>query len=168
MLFSLLATPLLLLCSWGEARQVSKQTEEDLDRCPDHWIDATATGLGCLYFNSSEKVTWEEAADFCQAPENDASLIEIWSEVQLDFVKSKLMFLQDNGVDEDWWTGGTDLGSEGHWYWAESGAPVGDFIWDFLQPMFGDRNNCLGLGSGGFRGYDFRCGVSVYFICQKK
>ena len=78
------------------------------------------------------------------------------------------MFLQDNGVDEDWWTGGTDQGSEGHWYWLGSLAPVEDFIWDFLTPMFGARNNFLGLASGGFRGYDFRFGVSAYFICQRK
>ena len=99
MLLPLLA--ILLLCSGGEARQLPKLTEEDSGLCPDHWIDATGTGLGCLYFNSSSEVTWEEAAKLCQAPENNASLIEIWSEVQHEFVRSKLMFLQDNGVDED-------------------------------------------------------------------
>ena len=68
LLLTLLTT--LLLCSWAEGRQISKQTKEDSDPCPDHWIDAMETGLGCLYFNSSKGVTWEEAANICKAPEN--------------------------------------------------------------------------------------------------
>ena len=87
--------------------------------CPDHWIDATLTGLGCIYFNSSSEVTWEEAGNLCQA--SDASLVEIGSELQLDFVRSELVFLQDSGLVDltgDWWTGGTDQGRDGDWYWA--------------------------------------------------
>merc|ERR550532_253334 len=109
--------PLLLLSlfspSWGEAslqhlgKVVSKQTEEVSGLCPEHWIDATLSGLGCLYFNSTVAITWEEAANLCQHPDNNASLVEIWSELQLEFVRSELMFLQDNGVDNDWWTGAT-------------------------------------------------------------
>merc|ERR1719167_1155371 len=110
MLLPLLA--ILLVCSWCGAVQVSHQTEkvsklteEVSGSCPDHWIDATASGLGCLYFNSSTKVNWEEAGKVCQAPENDALLLEIETELQLDFVRSELMLLEDSGVVNHWWTG---------------------------------------------------------------
>ena len=120
MLFPILVS--LLFCSGGattathpdEAEQVSKQAKGFSGLCPDEWINATPSGLGCIYFNSTAGATWEEASSWCQHPDNNASLLEIWSELQFDFVRSELMFLQDNGVDGDWWVGGTDLGREGH------------------------------------------------------
>ena len=139
--------------------------------CPDHWIDATLTGLGCLYFNSSSEATWEEAGNLCQA--NDASLVEIKSDLQMDFVRSELVFLQDSGLVDltgDWWTGGTDQGRDGQWYWAASLQPVGDFIWFSTEPNGGTGENCLLLPNGyGFLGNDFPCtGHKRYFICQIK
>ena len=93
MLVPLLAV--LLLSTWGgKAMQVTNQTGKvSSGLCPQHWIDASLTGLGCLYFNSSSEVTWEEAGNICQAPENDALLLEIGSELQMDFVRSELVFL---------------------------------------------------------------------------
>merc|ERR1712210_69076 len=156
--------PLLLISlfcsSWGEAslQHVGEQTEEVSGLCPDHWIDATLSGLGCLYFNSSTTVSWEEAANWCQHPDNNASLLEIWSELQLDFTRSELMFLQDNGVDKEWWTGATDLGREGHWFWISTLATVGDFIWYPGTPDSGTGGNCLYLNNGyDFLGNDFGC-----------
>ena len=89
-------------------------------------------GMGCLYFNSTTKVMWEEATSYCQSDEMNASLVEIWTELQLDFVISELMFLAQNGIDDDWWIGATDLGREGQWYWAHSLATGGDFIWNSI------------------------------------
>ena len=161
----------LIFCSWGEAVQVSKQMEEVSSLCPDHWIDATLSGLGCLYFNSSTTATWEEASNLCQHPDNNASLLEIWSELQLDFVRSELMFLQDNGVSSDWWTGATDLGREGRWFWIGSLATVGDFVWYSTQPNGATPYNCMMLEDNpawGFLGNDYYCTREFYFICQKK
>ena len=100
--------------------------------------------------------------------------MEIWSELQFDFVRSELMFLAENGIDTDWWTGATDLGREGHWYWAGSLATVGDFLWHkpTNQPNGGIAHNCMFLENGGsyeFYGNDYGC--TEYprsFICQKK
>ena len=136
-------------------------------------IDATLSGLGCLFFNSTTTATWLEAAELCQHPDNNASLVEIWSELQLDFIRSELMFLQGNGVDNnDWWTGATDMGREGHWYWAGSLATVGDFIWQKNQPDAGIHWNCLlsdNSSSYEFFGNDIGCiDYTRYFICQKR
>ena len=80
MLFPILVS--LLFCSGGattathpdEAEQVSKQAKGFSGLCPDEWINATPSGLGCIYFNSTAGATWEEAsgdpvevaAQFCQ------------------------------------------------------------------------------------------------------
>ena len=172
MLFPLLLS-LSVCSSWGEASLQhvgSKQPEENSGLCPDHWIDATLSGLGCLYFNSSSGATWEEASNWCQHPDNNASLLEIWSELQLDFVQSELILL-DNGVSNGWWTGATDLGREGRWYWAGSLATVGEFIWwSGGQPNGGTGSNCMWLEGGySFFGADLSCGpYEIFFICQRK
>ena len=173
MFLTLLAV--LVLCE-AEPGRASNSIEkgEQSSLCPDHWIDATLSGLGCLYFNSSAQVDWLDAAELCQHPDNNASLVEIWSELQLDFVRSELIFLAENGVDTDWWTGATDLGREGHWYWAGSLATVGDFLWykPTNQPNGGIAHNCMFLENGGsyeFYGNDYGCTkYPRVFICQKK
>ena len=172
----LLPLLLSLFCSfWGEVslqyagEEVSKQTGEVSGLCPEHWIDATLSELSCLFFNSTVNVTWEEAANWCQHPDNNASLLEIGSEMQLDFVRRELILLQDNRVDNDWWIGGTDQGREGYWYWAGSLATVGDFVWHPGTPDSGTGGNCLYLNNGyAFLGNDFGCTSTSYFICQKK
>merc|ERR1711953_1424202 len=111
---------ILLFCSLGLAEQPVSKEKEVSGLCPDHWIDGTLSGLGCLYFNSSTTANWEEAANWCQHPDNDASLVEISSELQFDFVRGELIFLQENGITNHWWTGGTDLGREGSWFWIGS------------------------------------------------
>ena len=40
------------------------------------------------------------------------------------FLPSELTLLANTGVWTRWWTSGTDLGREGHWYWASSLAPL--------------------------------------------
>ena len=139
--------------------------------CPNQlWVDASMTGLGCLLFNSSTSYTWEKANDYCQVQEN-ATLLEIWTELQLDFVRNELIFLTDHEESRDWWTSGTDQGREGHWYWASSLSPVADFVWDEDEPD-GPAQNCLVLLDDYlFRGHDIGCdggGNIVFPICQKK
>ena len=133
---------LFAVCS---AKVTSQHVEGASDLCPDHWIDATLSGLGCLFFNSTTTATMEAASAFCQHPDNNASLVEIRAELQFDFIRSELIFLQDNGVDQDWWIGATDQGREGRWYWAGSLATVGDFIWEVDQPANGASTNCAVL-----------------------
>merc|ERR1712150_17010 len=157
---------LFAVCS---AKVTSQHMEGASDLCPAHWIDATLSGLGCLFFNSTTEATMKAASAFCQHPDNNASLVEIWSELQFDFIRSELMFLQDNGVGNDWWIGATDQGREGRWYWAGSLATVGDFIWYAGQPNSGTGDNCAVLQNAyEFLGDDYACSIERNFICQKK
>lgn len=140
--------------------------------CPEHWVDGTLTGLGCLLFNSTNAYTWEEANGYCQEEEN-ATLLEIWTSLQSDFICSELMLLEDHESARNWWTCGTDLGREGEWYWASSGAAVGDFVWSsYLSQPDGDtRYNCMMLSYGSnhkYKGADTTCTSTFYPICQRK
>ena len=75
------------------------------------------------------------------------------------------MDLQGHRVS--WWTGGTDIGWEGNWTWANSRQPVGDFVWASGQPNYGTKGNCLCLLYSIYEGYDDYCAISQnYPICQ--
>ena len=164
----------MMLCGLFLSLLVSVQSfqtdEKESSSCPDHWVDATLTGMGCLLFNSTTAYTWEEANNYCQRDEN-ALLVEIWTSLQLDFIRTELTLLMDHESARDWWTSATDLAREGEWYWASSGAPVGDFVWHNNEPNGGTNENCMML----FNGYDFLgdsydCNYTdrFYPICQIK
>ena len=166
---------LALLCT---SVGCSEEEQPYSNSCPNQfWVDASMTGLGCLLFNSTTSYSWERANDYCQTQEN-ATLLEIWTELQLDFVQNELIFLTDHEESRDWWTSGTDQGREGHWYWASSLSPVADFVWNEDQPDSmngGQQQNCLApFNTSLFRGHDMNCDLSddnqkpIFPICQKK
>ena len=139
--------------------------------CPEHWVDGTLPGLGCLLFNSTTPYTWEGANSYCQ--EENATLLEIWTSLQSDFISSYLILLEDQSLDSHWWwTCGTDIGREGEWYWASSGASVGDFVWapSYDEPNGGTAFNCMVLSDGSWehKGNSESCTASYWPICQKK
>ena len=124
--------------------------------------------MGCLLFSSNATLTWEEANVYCQEEEN-GTLLQIWNELQFDFIRMELGFLFDHVQVERWWTSGTDAGKEGTWRWASSLVPVGDFMWQPGQPDAGLSDNCLYLAeSGDFFGYDMPCSNHYAAICERK
>merc|ERR1712117_674816 len=83
----------------------------------------------------------------------------------------QLTLLANTGVWTRWWTSGTDLGREGHWYWASSLAPLPDFVWYPGQPARGHLENCAYFDQWqDFMIGDIDCGVNsnIYPICQIK
>ena len=139
--------------------------------CPENWVDATLTGMGCLYFNTSQTMAFEDASVSCF--HSNSSLVEIWTELQLDFLRSELNFLANSGISAYWWTSATDLGREGHWYWASSLAPVPEFVWASSpnpQPNGGPNQNCARLEKfSDFMTADIECDFEdIYPICQIK
>ena len=145
---------------------------KDAGSCPENWVDATLTGMGCLLFNTTAVMNWEDASVSCY--QSNSSLVEIWTELQMDFLRSELKVLANSGFSSFWWTSATDLGREGHWYWASSLSPVPDFVWysgSYAQPDGGTGENCAFLDSGyDFMIQDFDCDYesSTYPICQIK
>lgn len=114
--------------------------------CPENWVDATLTGMGCLLFNTSKAVTWDDASISCF--HSNSFLVEIETELQMSFLSNQLTMLANNGITAHWWTSATDLGREGLWYWTSSLSPVPDFVWNSDvtgQPDGGPHQNCGNL-----------------------
>ena len=64
--------------------------------------------------------------------------------------------------------GGTDIGREGGWYWANSLLPVEDFMWHSGTPNCGTDCNCMIIANSyNYEGNDYNCQNKLYPICQK-
>ena len=164
---------ILLLSSFpadavSESRTAERNTlSESSGDCPGGWLDASFIGMGCLVFNNTASVTWEEANVICKKYSN-AALIDIQSEMQMGFLQTELDVI-DNALNKthNWWTAGTDVGREGHWYWATTLEEVGDFVW--WNHDTGLDNNCLFLSHyQDYKGLDCPCQFTNYPICQLK
>ena len=83
--------------------------------CEDGWVQGTFVDLGCLLFEYNTSYIWEEAAVYCQDRWN-ATLVEIYTEDQHDFLEVTLDLLAPHQGVRPWWVGGTDIGMEGLWY----------------------------------------------------
>lgn len=80
------------------------------------------------------------------------------------FNKSNITFTQT-------WIGGTDEGSEGNWYWPQTGHKVDFQInWNEGEPNnYGNKpENCLALMdiTGIYKFNDFNCGTKASFVCE--
>ena len=66
-------------------------TRLDENPCPRsrYWVQANLVDMGCLLLNSTTTYTWEQAYLYCLEEEN-ASLVEIQTEEQVDFLKMEL------------------------------------------------------------------------------
>ena len=68
-----------------------------------------------------------------------------------------------------WWSGGSDSGIEGQWYWQHSLLDVGEFVWGSQQPENSTENNYLCF----LKDYDYMGAACVTNsdetkpICQK-
>ena len=104
--------------------------------CNDDWEDASDVGLGYLWFETSETMTYGSAVTFCE--NRNSKLIEIDSYKQMSYIVHKL-----RTASSDWWTsawgtlwwgGATDRAQEGAWRWTQSGAAVQNFVWRVGEP----------------------------------
>ena len=136
-------------------------------RCPTGWIDGHfADDMGCLLFNTTKSYTWDDATNYCNSL--NASLVEIKTEEQHEFLIMELEVFADNGHSHNWWTSATDAGINGRWYWARSLTPVEEWVWYTGYPS-DPTNNCMRLEDGWhFMGYNAPCTYTCYPICQTK
>jgi Lectin C-type domain len=74
---------------------------------------------------------------------------------------------------EDFWMSGTDLGTEGHFYWASTGHPFGLFS-DWMNKMpdnFRNNEHCVQFhyslrNDEGLKWNDNNCNREYKFICE--
>ena len=133
--------------------------------CEGGWLDASLVDLGCLYFLEETKVYYE-ANKFCQ--DKGSHLIEIHTRAQMDFIKMELALSDGEGGPSFWWSGGSDSGREGQWYWQHSLTAVEDFVWDEEYPRYLTNYNYLCfVNTHGFMAIDCLTTTFAHSICQK-
>merc|ERR1712126_787768 len=137
--------------------------------CPEKWLEASFMDMGCLYFNSTKDLNWEDANSICQMNSN-STLVDISTEVQMGFLQMELDVIANaEGTTHYWWTAGTDVGIEDRWFWATTLTAVDDFVWETGHPRQTLNWNCLALHPDyGYLGYDESCDTVRYPICQLK
>ena len=177
-MFALAATLSILVLPNAHADAVSEsklaeKKAEVSGNCPDKWFDASFIDMGCLFFNNTAAVTWEEANVICHKYSN-SSLVEIHSEMQMNFLKMELDEIASaEDVSRLWWTAGTDIGFEGQWIWITSLTKVEDYVWHPGHPRPNLDNsisisNCLSLRPRDYDGHDIGCENRDNPICQLK
>jgi hypothetical protein len=129
--------------------------------CEDGWIQMTAGTESCLFFESADEFNWDAADAYCQEEQN-ATLVEILTEEQFDFL---LMMLGILGA-ENRWTGATDTGRESQWIWITTLEEVADFVWHPGFPFNGVEGNCMSLHPHDLA-IDQNCTSTFKPICQK-
>ncbi|XP_062598303.1 hepatic lectin-like [Saccostrea cucullata] len=74
--------------------------------------------------------------------------------------------IQRQASGEKWWIGGTDVNSEGTFYWENPNNSMKFTNWYAGQPSGGTSENCLEmLILGGWN--DKSCDTPTYYICEK-
>ena len=137
--------------------------------CPKYWTDATHVGLGCLFFNTTTKMTWPEAQISCASENNHGHLVEIFNQEQKNFLVYKAFEIEAlTGMGRYWWIGLTDETFEGRWIWPYSLKEAEFFAWNTGQPSCGTNCNYVAL----YYGHDYKWddiisnGSNLYPLCQ--
>ncbi|CAG9800357.1 unnamed protein product [Chironomus riparius] len=78
---------------------------------------------------------------------------------------------------KDFWTSGTDLGNEGHFFFLSNGKSVDELTWAHGEPNNAKKSdsneteNCMSFTMNEnlkfFRLFDRFCSMKFYFICQE-
>ena len=140
--------------------------------CPANWVDASFVDMGCLYFNSTAALSWEDASSLCQMG-SGSTLLAITSEIQMDFIHMQLDVITDHdGAFHYWWTAGTNATPNDEWLWwtYPTYSPVEDYVWSANYPDGNQNNKCLVLepGANEYHGINKPCWNVYYPICQLK
>ncbi|XP_059474352.1 perlucin-like [Neocloeon triangulifer] len=141
----------------------------DLDVIATNELVELETGI---YYISEEKLNWYKAGQKCKASGLDLASIE--TELENDQLKKTIF---ESETDEYYWLSGTDLGSEGQYYWAATGQPMAEYR-DFPlhQPdNYADEEHCIHLrinynhksrSPNETYWNDYSCLVETRFICE--
>ncbi|XP_028395191.1 uncharacterized protein LOC114519267 isoform X2 [Dendronephthya gigantea] len=144
------------------------EKEEGQNMCPEGWIPYNDT---CYQFNMrpSQKMTWTEAEAACNAIGNFASLVQINSQNEQDFISKRLQLVSS----EDVWIGLNDLKNENVFRWTATNAELDSIrfaSWANGKPIENAENrDCvvmLGIRKDGAWSVQ-DCALKRNFICMR-
>merc|ERR1712037_890581 len=105
----LLTTFILVLSSTSASKHggtalLSQAQSQSKGNCPEKWFDASFLEMGCLYFNTTQAFTWDDANTMCQMNTN-STLVDIVTEMQMSFLSMELDVIANaEGATRAWWT----------------------------------------------------------------
>ena len=106
--------------------------------CPFGWVNGGSDSVGCLYFHTTETMSWENAKLYCQNKRQGSHLVEIFDADQQTLVKQKTI---ENGIGKRWWIGLSDKEQETTYKWAYSNQIATYFAWGPSEPGNTDSNS---------------------------
>ena len=136
--------------------------------CSQGWLDFYRVGLGCLYFDTTQTLTWNDAQEFCHSQE-ESYLLEVLDEDQNhDIVMMCFQIAQVTQETRNWWMGLTDISFEDRWFWPHSLQPVDYSNWHGNEPNNGETYNYAYMDhTYDYEWIDTNEGDKKYTICQK-
>ncbi|KAK4307133.1 hypothetical protein Pmani_021092 [Petrolisthes manimaculis] len=124
-----------------------------------------------FYVNKEQKMSWTDSRQWCQDRGGDLAqptgdLITFKQQVH-QFILPYTVWVGHEGV----WMGGSDITSEGQWFWLSGTQLPNNFPWDGIQPdNTGGIEDCLEIfykrdGTTDFYN-DQVCTYRSYFVCE--
>ncbi|XP_068918296.1 C-type lectin 37Db isoform X2 [Tenebrio molitor] len=116
------------------------------------------------------KANYFRATQYCRF--HGMHLASITSQEENDKLEK---YIKDFGLGhEHFWTSGTDLADEGHFFWMSTGRPITFTNWNAGEPNNfqyenGEEENCLELWNRdgkGLKWNDSPCSFETYFVCE--
>ncbi|XP_046350294.2 perlucin-like [Haliotis rufescens] len=132
-----------------------------IDACSDGFVES---GNACFHVEVMN-VNWAEAKIYCEAMKAKLATIDSASKAQsvqqyMDTVK---------GASELTWIDGSDLYTEGEWFWMDSQKIFTYTNWIPGQPdNGGGTEHCAHLNKRyGYKWNDHDCTVKLNFLCER-
>ncbi|XP_044737509.1 uncharacterized protein LOC123299247 isoform X2 [Chrysoperla carnea] len=138
---------------------------------PNRWtMPLLKLGEKRYYLGIFFKANWFRANQYCRY--HGMHLASISSQEENDKLET---YIRDFGLgNEHFWTSGTDLADEGHFFWMATGRPITFTNWNAGEPNNfryenGEEENCLELWNRDGKGLgwnDSPCSFETYFVCE--
>ncbi|CAH0547589.1 unnamed protein product [Brassicogethes aeneus] len=145
--------------------------DDSLPPAPNRWtMPLLKLGEKRYYLGIFFKANYYRATQYCRF--HGMHLASITSQEENDKLEK---YIKDYGLgNEHFWTSGTDLADEGHFFWMSTGRPITFTNWNAGEPNNfefenGEQENCIELWNRdgkGLKWNDSPCSFETYFVCE--
>ncbi|XP_038079449.1 echinoidin-like [Patiria miniata] len=131
--------------------------------CPHFW---TLRGNRCYRF-IGKTLDWHGAQSYCNGLDHKANLVSLNTEGEAEFVHH-LFKEKGGGLYTHYWTGLSDIDSEGNYKWVGINKPMTYSNWNTRQPdNAGHNEDCIEVVTHSGYWNDIHCTDRQPFICER-